>query len=105
MLHALLTLPTPRATPAQLADEFRITRAAVTARIDRLVDRELVTREPDWVDRRRTWVRPTAAGREMWVRHLRAGTLLENEVFGVLDDAELAQLNALLRKVLAPLDP
>ena len=63
-LHALMVQPDETvATPAQLADTTHVTRAAMTSRLDRLVDAGLVTREVDPDDRRRVLIRPTAAGR------------------------------------------
>ena len=54
-LHALMVQPYPvEATPAQLADACHVTRAAMTSRLDRLVDGEYVTREVDPLDRRRS---------------------------------------------------
>ena len=48
-LHALMVQPYPsqEATRAQLADATRVTRAAMTSRLDRLVEAGLVTREID----------------------------------------------------------
>jgi DNA-binding MarR family transcriptional regulator len=88
------------ATPAQLADTLKITRAAVTSRLDRLVAAELVTRQVDETDRRRVLVRPTASGRAAWNKRIFEGTLRDQRMFGALDADELRQLNALLRKVL-----
>src|SRR5690349_24478078 len=45
-LHSLMVQPHPtEATPAQLADASRVTRAAMTSRLDRLADAGLITRE------------------------------------------------------------
>jgi DNA-binding MarR family transcriptional regulator len=99
-LHALMVQPWPvEATPAQLADTLKITRAAVTSRLDRLVAAELVTRQVDETDRRRVLVRPTAAGRAAWNKRIFEGTLRDQRMFGALDAGELKQLNLLLRKV------
>jgi DNA-binding MarR family transcriptional regulator len=99
-LHALMVQPWPvEATPAQLADTLKITRAAVTSRLDRLVGAELVTRQVDDTDRRRVLVRPTAAGRAAWNKRIFEGSLRDQRMLGALDADELKQLNALLRKV------
>lgn len=104
-LHALLAHHYPEeATPAQLADDCHVTRAAMTSRIDRLVERGHVTREVDPLDRRRVIVRPTRSGRELWQRHLHEGIEAEKAAFSPLSGAELKQLNALLRKVVQRLE-
>ena len=100
-LHALMVQPWPvEATPAQLADTLNITRAAVTSRLDRLVSAELVTRQVDETDRRRVLVRPTAAGRAAWNKHIFEGAARDQRMLSALSAEELKQLNALLRKVL-----
>ena len=104
-LHALHIQPYPEeATPAQLADACGVTRAAMTSRIDRLVQRGHVTREVDPVDRRRILVRPTASGRALWEKGIEAGLAREKAAFSALDTAELKALNALLRKVVLHLE-
>ena len=100
-LHALMVQPYPvEATPAQLADFCHVTRAAMTSRLDRLVEGGYVTREVDPVDRRRVNVRPTPQGRAAWDNDLHEGMALEKDLLSALSPAELDQLNELLRKVL-----
>jgi DNA-binding MarR family transcriptional regulator len=104
-LHALHVNHTlEEATPAQLADDCHVTRAAMTSRIDRLVDRGHVTREVDPTDRRRILVRPTPTGTRLWKRSLRDGIDAEKQSFTALSREELVQLNGLLRKVLRDLE-
>ena len=100
-LHVLMVQPWPtEATPAQLAEAASVTRAAMTSRLDRLVEAGLVTREVDPTDRRRVLIRPTAAGREAWDKHIFEGMERDREMLGVLSAEELSQLNSLLRKVI-----
>ncbi|WP_305782327.1 MarR family winged helix-turn-helix transcriptional regulator [Symbioplanes lichenis] len=100
-LHALMIQPYPiEATPAQLAEVVKVTRAAMTARLDRLARAELITREVEPQDRRRVLVRPTAAGRAAWEQHIHAGMARDRELLAALSLTELKQLNALLRKVM-----
>jgi DNA-binding MarR family transcriptional regulator len=100
-LHALMVQPYPtEATPAQLAEVVNITRAAMTSRLDRLANAELVTREVEPQDRRRVLVRPTAAGRAAWEHHIQEGMARDQRLLAALDRDELVQLNALLRKVM-----
>lgn len=100
-LHALMVQPYPtEATPAQLAEVTKVTRAAMTSRLDRLVNADLVTRETEPSDRRRVVIRPTAAGRAAWDRHIFEQMAREQAVFSALTPDELEQLNTLLRKVI-----
>ncbi len=104
-LHALMVQPHPtEATPAQLADATHVTRAAMTSRLDRLVDAGLVTREVDPADRRRVLIRPTAAGRAAWDKHIFEGMERDRQMLSALTPEELAQLNHLLRKVIRSLE-
>jgi DNA-binding MarR family transcriptional regulator len=104
-LHALFIQPYPEeATPAQLADSCGVTRAAMTSRLDRLVERGHVSREADPVDRRRIIIRPTRSGRELWEAALESGMAREKEALSALSRSELKQLNTLLRKVVRHLE-
>lgn len=100
-LHTLLVQPYPvEATPAQLAEALHVTRAAVTSRLDRLVDARFITRDVDPADRRRVIVRPTAAGRAAWDHKVHEGMAREKQLFAALDAEEILLLNAILRKVI-----
>ena len=104
-LHTLLIQPEPNeATPAQLAEACHVTRAAVTSRLDRLVELAYVTRESDPLDRRRIIVRPTQAGRSVWKQALELAVIREKQTVNVLTEPEKLQLNALLRKIVLGLD-
>lgn len=104
-LHVLMIQPWPiEATPAQLAEAAKVTRAAMTSRLDRLVAAELVTRENDETDRRRVLIRPTAAGRAMWSKYIFEGMARDQRLLRALSHEELVQLNGLLRKVLLDLE-
>jgi DNA-binding MarR family transcriptional regulator len=104
-LHALLIQPYPeQATPAQLADSCGVTRAAMTSRLDRLVQQGHVTRDIDPLDRRRILIRPTASGRALWEKGIEAGMAREQAAFSALTAKQLATLNSLLRKVVLHLE-
>ncbi|ASW57608.1 MarR family winged helix-turn-helix transcriptional regulator [Plantactinospora sp. KBS50] len=104
-LHALMVQPYPtEATPAQLAEIAAVTRAAMTSRLDRLAEAGLITRETSATDRRRVLVRPTAAGRQAWERHIFASLRREQQLLRALSTEELVQLNALLRRVIRSFD-
>lgn len=104
-LHALQVThhPEAEATPAQLADDCGVTRAAMTSRIDRLLARGHVTRQVDPADRRRVIVRSTESGKALWERGIHVGIAQEQAVLAPLTAAELTQLNSLLRKVVKQL--
>jgi DNA-binding MarR family transcriptional regulator len=103
-LHILMIQPWPNeATPAQLAEAADVTRAAMTSRLDRLAETELITRQVDGADRRRVLVRPTQKGRERWNRHIFEGMARDQDALKALSAHELEQLNTLLRKVLLSL--
>ena len=104
-LHTLLVQPEPNeTTPAQLAEACHVTRAAMTSRLDRLVDLAYVTREVDPLDRRRVIVRPTPSGRAVWKQALELAVVQEKQTINVLTEIEKVQLNTLLRKVVLGLD-
>lgn len=104
-LHTLLIQPEPiETTPAQLAEACHVTRAAMTSRLDRLVELGHVTRDSDPLDRRRIIVRPTRTGRDVWKRALELALVHEKKTLAVLNDAEQVQLNALLRRIVLALD-
>jgi DNA-binding MarR family transcriptional regulator len=92
------------ATPAQLAEANRVTRAAMTSRLDRLVGSGLVTRHVDPLDRRRVVVRPTAAGSRAWDGYVHQGMAREQHLLRGLTPGEVEILNALLRKVILSFD-
>jgi DNA-binding MarR family transcriptional regulator len=99
-LHALMIQPYPtEATPAQLAEASKVSRAAMTSRLDRLATAGYITRVADDTDRRRIVVRPTSAGRLIWDRYVFEGMAQEQQLLESLTVDELQQLNALLRKV------
>ncbi|MEV6301036.1 MarR family transcriptional regulator [Actinoplanes sp. NPDC051861] len=103
-LHVLMVQPWPNeATPAQLAEAANVTRAAMTSRLDRLAEAELITRQVDGMDRRRIIIRPTQKGREMWDRYIFEGIARDQAALKALKKDELIRLNELLRKVLLSL--
>ena len=49
-------------------------------------------------------IRPTAAGRSTWNRHIFEGMAREQQLLGALSHDELVQLNGLLRKMVRELE-
>jgi DNA-binding MarR family transcriptional regulator len=105
-LHVLMVQPfyPGDATPAQLAEAARVTRAAMTSRLDRLLAAGYITRETDELDRRRVVVRPTPTGRDEWERLVHEGMRREQSLLAALSRDRLEELNGLLRTVLLALD-
>ena len=91
-------------SPGRLLTSTMVTSGTMTSRVDKLVARGLVTRSPDPADRRGVLVRLTPPGRRAVDAAL--ASLLEREraLLGGVDDAGRAELAALLRAVVAPLD-
>jgi DNA-binding MarR family transcriptional regulator len=91
-------------SPGRLLASTMVTSGTMTARVDKLVDRGLVSRRPDPLDRRGVLVRLTAPGRTA-VDAALAGLLAREEVLlAGLGAAERVELAGLLRRVVAPLD-
>lgn len=104
-LHVLMVQPYPtEATPTQLAEAARVTKASMTGRLDRLERAGLVVRETDRTNRRRVLVRPTPAGRAAWDKYVHQGMRREQAILAALSQTELVSLNVLLRTALRGLE-
>jgi DNA-binding MarR family transcriptional regulator len=90
--------------PSRLADAAGVSASTMTHRLDRMVERGLVERSPDPLNRTRMVVSLTRAGWDLF----RAVVLdAENEeagIFAPLTDAERATLATLLEKAIAGQD-
>lgn len=64
----------------------------VTGLVDRLEVQDLVERQFDRRDRRKTWIRLTAKGQRKWEEAIPVANGLAEELFSVLTDTELQQL-------------
>ncbi|MDX6239624.1 MAG: hypothetical protein QOG10_4439 [Kribbellaceae bacterium] len=91
-------------TPTVLADALMLSSAAMTNRIDRLVEAGLVTRERDDADRRAVFVRLSETGHQLIDRALVEHLRTEAEMINVLTPAEQKALAGLLRKLLVPIE-
>ncbi len=89
-------------SPGKLLRETLVTSGTMTNRVDRLVARGLVERQPDPDDRRGVIVRLTAAGKKAVDSAFT--TLLEAEAsfLAPLGEKQQNELAALLRKLLVP---
>jgi len=88
-----------RPTQRELSEFLRLDPSQIVALIDELERAGLARREPDVNDRRVNVVVATEHGREVHRRARRATNLAEAEAFGVLDDGELEQVKAALRRL------
>src|SRR4051794_14057492 len=91
-------------TPTRLAEEALISTAGMTNRLDRLEDAGLVERLPDPDDRGGIRVGLTAEGRELVDAAVDAHRGLSKRPLGGLETRERDVLDALLKKLLQPLD-
>lgn len=93
-----------RTTPGAVAQAARLSQATITALVDRLEGRGLVTRRRDTEDRRRIWVELTEQGN---VTLVEAPDTLQDRFrtrFDQLEDWEQAFIIAALERVAALLD-
>jgi DNA-binding MarR family transcriptional regulator len=91
-------------TPGKLAELQSLSTGAMTNRLDRLAERKLIRRRPDPDDRRSLRVELTDEGHKVWLDTVHAQAAKEAAIGAALNKRELAELNKLLRKVLAGLD-
>ncbi len=93
--------PPHRSSPGELAKKDGLSSGAMTNRLDQLEKAGLVRRLPDPDDRRALQVELTPKGHKLWAESISAQADKEAALAAALDERELAQLNKLLRKVLA----
>lgn len=86
----------------QVAGRLGVDRTTMVALIDGLEGKGLVARRPDPADRRRNVIELTAAGRKTLPRATRASDQAEARLLDDLDEAEAAQLRALLGRIGRP---
>lgn len=91
-------------TPSQLAAATNIAPSSMTHRLDRLVERGLITREQDPDNRTRVLIRLSDAGYALFVEVIRQSDMVESDVLAGLSDAEIESLAEMLEKVIAGLD-
>ncbi|WP_234335016.1 MarR family winged helix-turn-helix transcriptional regulator [Streptomyces sp. NRRL S-118] len=92
--------PPYRLTAGQLVESAMVTSGAITNRIDRLVARELVTREVDPQNRRSVLVTLTESGRELVNGVVVHHADLETKLLSKLSRRDQDELAGLLRKLL-----
>jgi DNA-binding MarR family transcriptional regulator len=93
--------PPYRLSPGQLLRETLVTSGTMTNRVDRLVERGLVTRQDHPNDRRGVLVELTDAGRDAVDAALADLIAAERQIMAALDVADHDQLTRSLRLLLA----
>jgi DNA-binding MarR family transcriptional regulator len=96
--------PPHRLSPTRLGKGLMLSSAGVTSRLDRLERRGLLVRLPDPNDRRGVIVELTDQGVELVDSAVAANMTSERQLLSPLEPAELVELEALLRKMLAGLE-
>ena len=91
-------------TPSHLAAAANVAPSSMTHRLDRMVERGLIEREPDPGNRTRVLVRLSDAGYELYAAAIRESDLVESDLLESLSPAEIDQLAELLEKVISGLD-
>src|SRR6186713_716484 len=96
--------PPYRLSPTRLSRGLMLSSAGVTSRIDRLERRGFVRRLADPDDRRGVIVELTDEGLALVDQAVEAVTESDRQLLARLDADEIAQLQALLKKLLASLE-
>jgi DNA-binding MarR family transcriptional regulator len=89
-----------RSTPGRLGAELGLSSGAVTARLDKMEEAELIRRRPDPDDRRGVVVELTDRGKERWETSIAVQMEKESIVSATLDERDQDLLNDLLRRLL-----
>jgi DNA-binding MarR family transcriptional regulator len=96
----LIELHSGPLTHGALCRELEVSTGAMTNRLDKLEQAELVRREPDPSDRRGVLLHLTDAGRERLDAYMDRGAHRERELLEGLSAKDKRTLNALLSKLL-----
>jgi DNA-binding MarR family transcriptional regulator len=91
--------PPYRSTPGRLGSQLGLSSGAVTARLDKMEEAQLIRRLPDPADRRGVLIELTDRGRELWEQSVAVQAEKEATVASALSKGEQDQLNHLLRRL------
>jgi DNA-binding MarR family transcriptional regulator len=101
VLKALVVAGSPyQLGPSDLAKRLGLTPAAMTHRIDRMVNEGLVTRERDESNRVRVIIGLTEDGRDKWLESMRMASVFEEELLQDLAGEDRMLLSGLLGRML-----
>ena len=91
-------------TPSQLAAAVNVAPSSMTHRLDRMLERGLISREPDPGNRTRVLVRMSDAGWQLYASAIRESNVVEADLIAGLSGEQTEQLAELLERVIAGLD-
>ncbi len=91
-------------TPSALAEAADVSPSSMTGRLDRMVQRGLVTREPDPANRTRVLVRLSDHGYEFYATAIQESNVIESDVLSPLPAKQRNDLAALLESLISHLD-
>lgn len=91
-------------TPSQLAAATNVAPSSMTHRLDRMVERGLITRSQDPDNRTRVLIRLSDAGYSLFVTIIRGSDLVESDVLAGLTEGQVETLAELLEQVIRGLD-
>ncbi|MGO1972425.1 MAG: MarR family winged helix-turn-helix transcriptional regulator [Propionibacteriaceae bacterium] len=91
-------------TPSQLADAAAVAPSSMTGRLDRMVERELVTRESDPDNRTRVLVRLSPAGWDLHAKAIREAGVVEAGVLSPLSQDQQIRLADFLETMINHVD-
>lgn len=104
VLQIVVAAGAPGTTPTALATQMGVSQATITALVDKLSARNLVSRERSRVDRRQTHVMSTSSGAEAVAKSPDALQQQFSDAFDHLEDWEQSLLVAALQRVAAMID-
>jgi DNA-binding MarR family transcriptional regulator len=91
-------------TPSQLAVAANVAPSSMTHRLDRMVERKLITRETDPDNRTRVLVRMSDEGWHLYASAIRESNVVEADLISGLSKQQVNELASLLERVIAGLD-
>lgn len=91
-------------TPSQLAVAANVAPSSMTHRLDRMVERGLISREPDQANRTRVLVRLTDQGWHFYAGAIRESNVVEADLIAGLTSGQVTELASLLERVISGLD-
>lgn len=91
-------------TPSQLAEAANIAPSSMTHRLDRMTERELVSRMTDPTNRTRVLVSLTTQGWDLFSASIKGSDIVESDILSTLSAPERSELAQLLERVIADLD-
>lgn len=92
------------ASPTVLADRMGMTKGAVSKLADRLVEKDMIAREPKPQSKKGQVLTLRSASKDLVLRLSELADRNDADFFGVLDPSERQALETILRKIIAAKD-